>query len=101
ICKRDVPELSYHHMIPKSQGGTETTGICKDCHKSIHAFFTNKELARTYHTIEALLGHESFAKHIGWLSKQDPAKRFKTKKNKDKRKRGAQVNGDKRSRTRN
>ena len=88
ICKREVDELSYHHMIPKSQGGKETTGICKDCHKSIHAFFTNKELAAVYHTVEALLGHEKFGSHIKWLSKQNPNKRYRTKKNKDKRKRG-------------
>jgi len=88
LCNREVPEVSDHHLKPRSRGGKDTLPICLDCHKSIHAFFTNKELDETYHTVEALLGHEKFAKHIKWLSKQDPNRRYKTKRVKDKRQRG-------------
>lgn len=83
ICERPNYFPSDHHMVPKSRGGKTTETICEDCHKSIHAFFTNKELEETYHTPEALLTNEAFAKHIKWLSKQDPGGRSKTKKNKD------------------
>lgn len=81
FCNRSgIPKFSDHHFTPKSQGGRETTPICLDCHRSIHSWFTVKELATTYNTIEALLSHEGFAKHIAWLSKRDPNRRYKTKR---------------------
>lgn len=83
ICERPNYFPSDHHMVPKSRGGKTTETICEDCHKAIHAHFTNKELEETYHTPEALLSHEGFAKQIKFLSKQDPGGRTKTKKNKD------------------
>lgn len=88
LCKREVPKVSDHHLTPKSRGGRVTLPICLDCHRSIHAFFTNKELEEKYHTVEALLENERFAKHIKWLSKQDPNRRYKTKWTVEKRKRG-------------
>lgn len=83
ICERPNYFPSDHHMVPKSRGGKTTETICEDCHKAIHAHFTNKELEETYHTPEILLSHEGFAKQIKFLSKQDPGGRTKTKKNKD------------------
>lgn len=89
LCSRkDLPVLSDHHLTPKSRGGKITLPICQDCHRSIHAFFTNKELEDTYHTVEALLSHEKFAKHIKWLSKRDPSLRYKTKWTVEKRRYG-------------
>lgn len=83
ICDRPNYHPSDHHMVPKSRGGKTTETICADCHKAIHAHFTNKELEETYHTPEALLSHEGFAKQIKFISKQDPGGKIKTKKNKD------------------
>ena len=65
-----------------------TLPICIDCHNGIHAFFTNKELEKEYNTVEALLAHEKFSKHVKWLSKQDISKRHRSKRAKDKRNRG-------------
>jgi len=83
ICERPNMRPSDHHMVPKSRGGRTTETICADCHKAIHAMFTNKELEETYHTPEALLAHEDFAKMIKFISKQDPGGKVTTKKNKD------------------
>ena len=88
LCEREVPKVSDHHLVPKSRGGKETLPICLDCHNAVHAFFTNKELEATYHTVDALLADEKFSKHIKWLSKQSPDKRHKSKRVKEKRKRG-------------
>lgn len=62
ICERPNYHPSDHHMVPRSRGGKSTETICADCHKAIHAHF---------------------AKQVKFLSKQDPAGRTKTKKNKD------------------
>lgn len=48
-----------------------TATLCRDCHKSIHATFTNKELERTYNTVESLMAHEGFAKQVRFIAKQD------------------------------
>lgn len=84
LCQRVVPKVSDHHLIPKSRGGTseDTIPICLDCHNSIHKFFTNKELEKQYNSVEALLSHEQFNKHIKWLAKQNPQRRYKTKQKK-------------------
>jgi len=88
LCSRDVQKVSDHHLVPKSRGGKKTLPICLDCHRSIHAFFSNKELESTYHTVEALLGHEEFGKYMKWLSKQDPNRRYRTKRRRGNEKRG-------------
>jgi hypothetical protein len=83
-----VEQVSDHHLIPKSRGGQETIPICLDCHKSIHAFFTNKELESSFNSVESLLTNDKFANHIKWLSKQPANQRFKTKRVKEKKHRG-------------
>lgn len=83
ICERPNYHPSDHHMVPKSRGGRTTETICRDCHKAIHAMFTNKELEEKYHTPEVLLEHEGFAKMVKFISKQDPAGKVTTKKNKN------------------
>lgn len=72
ICERPNMHPSDHHMIPRSKGGKTTETICRDCHKAIHSVFSHTELKTTYHTVEALMGHEQFRKMIAFISKQDP-----------------------------
>jgi len=80
--------MSDHHLVPQSRGGQETIPVCLDCHKSIHAFFTNKELENNYNSVCSLLADDKFSKHIKWLSKQPSDRRFKTVRVKDKKIRG-------------
>ena len=57
LCKRSgVPKLTEHHLIPRENGGRdkETVLLCEDCHKQIHALYTNKELAMRLNTLEKL-----------------------------------------------
>jgi len=49
-----------------------TATLCRDCHHAIHATFSNKELERAFHTREALLAHEGFAKMVAFIATQDP-----------------------------
>lgn len=86
LCKRIGTQPSDHHLIPVCRGGPtdNTEAICRDCHDGVHAFFTNKELESIYNSIDALMGHEKFAAHVRWLSKQDPSKKYKSKRMKGK-----------------
>ena len=83
FCKREK-ELTFHHYIPKTLHTNKyfkkiydkiymkTNGdyICKDCHKNIHVFFTEKELGRYYNTKQKLLSNEKVRNFIKWIKKQ-------------------------------
>jgi hypothetical protein len=77
LCERPNFFPSDHHLIPKSRGGRITKTICKNCHGMIHATFSNKELEKEYHTVEALLAHPTIAKQVAFLRKQDPRRRYR------------------------
>lgn len=70
--------------MPKSRGGKVTETICRDCHRGIHATFTNKELERTYNTAEALLAHEGFRKMVDFIARQDPGGNVRMRSSKGK-----------------
>ena len=79
LCERPNFHPSDHHLIPKSRGGKLTATLCQDCHRAIHATFTNKELEASYHTREALLGHEAFGKMVRFIARQDPGGKVRTR----------------------
>ena len=75
LCLRSIPAnvaQSKHHLIPKLKGGKtgETVLLHHICHKEIHASLTEAELARDYHSIDALRQHPRIAKFINWIKKR-------------------------------
>jgi hypothetical protein len=88
LCNRPNHYPSDHHLVPKSRGGRVTATICRDCHKAIHATFTNKELEKSYHTPEALLAHEGLKRMIDFIAKQDPGGKVRMPPAKERRARG-------------
>ena len=83
LCGRSIPpeaKQSQHHLIPKLKGGKggETVLLHQICHNEIHATFTEAELAREFHTIEALLTNERIAKFAKWIAKRPPTFHAKT-----------------------
>jgi predicted HNH restriction endonuclease len=82
LCLREM-ECTEHHLIPCSthQRGwvkraytkeqmDETIPACDNCHRTVHRFFTNKELALEFNTVDKLIANEEFAKYVKWVSKQ-------------------------------
>jgi len=88
LCERPNYNPTDHHMVPKSRGGRATKTLCRDCHKAIHATFTNKQLEREYHSIEVLLTYEPFAKMIQFIAKQDPGGKVAITMTREQRRRG-------------
>jgi len=86
LCQRPNYHPSDHHLVPKCRGGKETETVCRDCHRAIHVTFSNKELERSFNTVEALMAHPGFAKMIRFISKQDG--RVKMTLNREQRRRG-------------
>ena len=47
LCRREgIKKVTEHHLIPREQGGRygAIAMLCDDCHRQIHALYTNKEL---------------------------------------------------------
>jgi len=77
ICGRAIPPgvpQSRHHLIPRLKGGKggETALLHHICHKEIHATLSEAELARDYHTPEALRAHPRLARFARWVAKRPP-----------------------------
>mmetsp|Transcript_15577 Transcript_15577/g.16326 ORF Transcript_15577/g.16326 Transcript_15577/m.16326 type:complete len:171 (-) Transcript_15577:44-556(-) len=82
ICEREM-KLTRHHLIPrelhqqmtKKKGYTQeflnkTISICRMCHSTVHRFYTNRDLANTYNTLEVLMSEEKMQKYAKWASSQ-------------------------------
>lgn len=89
LCRREgVNQVTEHHLIPRDEGGAKlaTAWLCPDCHKQIHALYTNKELAVRLNTLESLELDENISKYLKYIRKQPPTKSVRVKKSKNVRK---------------
>lgn len=69
LCEREVQHTSRHHLVPREEGGRygPTIDLCQPCHSSVHLLLSNRQLARHYHTVEALRGAEELQKYLHWV----------------------------------
>lgn len=75
LCGRPLiagPSVEEHHLLPRSQGGKETVPLHRVCHRKIHAELSEKELARSYNTLDALRAHPDIAAFIHWVARKPP-----------------------------
>jgi hypothetical protein len=73
LCARPLGRrIEYHHVVPKSRGGRETSPAHPICHRTIHRHLTNQQIARDYATAEALRAHPEIAKFITWVADKHP-----------------------------
>ena len=82
LCGRVGVEPTDHHLVPKSRGGgpEDTVPICRECHNGVHALLSNKELPTDFYTVERLLADTRVARHVAWVARQVPGRRFSTRK---------------------
>ena len=87
LCERSDIKLTKHHLIPREEGGTEKdiVMICSDCHRQIHASYSNQELALRLFSIEALKSDEKLKKFIRFIKKQPASKRISIAKSRDRK----------------
>lgn len=82
LCRREgITKVTEHHLRPREQGGKygATAWLCEDCHKQIHALYTNKELAALFYTIERLEKDEKIVRYLKYIRKQSPSKKINIK----------------------
>lgn len=94
LCEREEIALTFHHLIPRTLHSkkwykkhyTEEElnvgeDLCADCHEAIHDFIPEKQLGKSFNTLELLKEHPKVAKFAEWVSKQRKS-RIKSKRSK-------------------
>jgi hypothetical protein len=71
LCDRPLGRrIEWHHPVPKSRGGRETVPLHPICHRTIHATFTNAELAGLDR--DAVRADPAIARFILWIARKPP-----------------------------
>ncbi len=82
LCRRRISRLTRRHLIPRLRHRNKKTRkrfdrqamttrmarLCKPCHKQLHALFSEKELAESYYSLDALRQHVDVQRFIEWIS---------------------------------
>ncbi|WP_100657910.1 HNH endonuclease [Alteromonas flava] len=82
LCLRAM-HLTFHHLIPRKMHRRSffkknytkhelNNGImiCEPCHKALHRFHSEMELAKRFNTLADIKADSQLAAHFSWLSKQ-------------------------------
>lgn len=73
LCGRPLgTKVEWHHAVPRSRGGRHTEPVHPICHRTIHAIFSNKELARSFANADALRGHPDIQAFLRFIEDKDP-----------------------------
>lgn len=73
LCRRPLaPDAGtdLHHPVPRSHGGTITVPMHRICHQTIHALFSERELAERYYSFAALLEDPAIQRFVTWVRKR-------------------------------
>lgn len=98
LCLRQVSFRTKHHLIPrtthknkviKREHTPEERGrvawTCRDCHRTIHALFSEKTLAREFHTLDDLRAHDEMARFLDWIKNKPEGAAAKPRHSKSRR----------------
>lgn len=73
LCSRPFETLiEWHHPVPKSKKGRVTVPVHPICHRTIHANFTNAELARIGDDSGAIRARAAVMKFMDWIAGKPP-----------------------------
>ncbi len=69
LCGRPFDTLiQWHHPVPKAKKSRVKVPIHPICHKTIHANFSNNELARIGDDPETVRGQPAVARFVQWVA---------------------------------
>jgi hypothetical protein len=94
-------DVSEHHLIPRTTHRNKRVRAkfsveemkqrkvdsCQPCHKAVHTFWTEKELALEVNTVEKIKADPRMQVHIRWVRKQRPGHHMKGRRKHQKTKR--------------
>jgi len=69
LCARPLGRRTeWHHPVPKARGGRQTVPVHPICHRTLHATFTNAELARIGDDPPQLRTDARIARFVAWVA---------------------------------
>lgn len=72
LCGRPLGvKVEWHHVVPKSEGGTHTEPVHPICHRAIHAAADNRALALAG-TLDGLRDLPVIARFLRWIADKPP-----------------------------
>ena len=73
LCRRPLGRrVERHHPQPKSRGGRATVPVHPICHRTIHARFSNAELARMALEGASPAAHPDMGAFLTWITAKPP-----------------------------
>lgn len=91
LCERTgCARMEKHHLQTRRKDKEDTEWMCSECHKQIHALFSNTQLrneALGLDTVEGLLADERMAKAVAFIAKQPPSAKVTTRQSNQARRR--------------
>lgn len=86
ICEHRYAKarMSRHHLVPKSRGGRDTVLLCRNCHRQIHAVYTEKELEAEFTTVAGLVAAERMQSWVRWVRRRRPDGKLRVFRSADK-----------------
>ena len=68
LCARPLgAAVEWHHVVPRSEGGTDTVPLHPICHRAIHAAADNATLVRAG-TLAAIRDWPDIARFLRWIA---------------------------------
>ncbi|UCF66232.1 MAG: hypothetical protein JSV80_10560 [Acidobacteriota bacterium] len=94
LCGRSGLVLTKHHLIPRTRHKNRRNkklfdrrevherlaSLCRPCHRHVHVTFDEKQLDRSYNTIEALAAHPEIERFVSWVRKQPPSSHIRSRR---------------------
>jgi hypothetical protein len=99
LCRRTAPDLTEHHLVPRSEHArlrgtpgfdleaarTATVTLCRACHRTVHAEIPRRDLADRYNTLETLRRHPAIVRFVAFARRQRPGKNIGVRRPRDRR----------------
>jgi hypothetical protein len=83
LCARPLGlRVEWHHVVPRSEGGTDTVPLHPICHRAIHAAADNATLARAG-TLAAIRDLPPLARFLRWVADKPPDFHAPTRRTRD------------------
>ncbi|MEF2070270.1 HNH endonuclease [Consotaella aegiceratis] len=73
LCGRRLGRrVEWHHVRPKSRGGRDVAAVHPICHRTIHACFSNHDLARMADAGVPLAADPRIERFLRWIAGKPP-----------------------------
>ena len=73
LCGRPLGRrFEYHHQVPKSLGGRDLVPLHAVCHRTLHARYSNKELAAIGGDRPRLVSDPDITRFLAWIANKPP-----------------------------